>query len=110
MLPHEYFQHFALFAVSIRLFLNESISPSDLKKGKVYLDSFCKKFGDFYGEQYMGINIHSLLHLSSTVEEMGPLWAYSCFSFEGFNGGKCVAVIIDEMLYISKLVNTIEKD
>lgn len=34
----------------------------------------------------MGINIHSLLHLSSTVEEMGPLWAYSCFSFESFNG------------------------
>ncbi len=31
----------------------------------------------------MGINVHSLLHLSSTVKELGP---YSCFSFEGFNG------------------------
>lgn len=86
MLPLEYFQHFALFAITVRLFVSESISPSELKRGQLYLGLFCKKFGDLYSEQYMGINIHSLLHLSSCVEELGPLWVYSCFSFEGFNG------------------------
>ena len=86
VLPLEYFHHFALFAIAVRLFASESISPSELTKGTLYLDLFCKKFGEYYSEQYIGINLHSLLHLSSTVEELGPLWAYSCFAFEGFNG------------------------
>ena len=86
VLPLEYFHHFALFAIAVRLFASESISPSELTKGTLYLDFFCKKFGEYYSEQYIGINLHSLLHLSSTVEELGPLWAYSCFAFEGFNG------------------------
>ena len=34
----------------------------------------------------MTMNVHTLLHIASTVEELGPLWAYSCFSFEGING------------------------
>ena len=34
----------------------------------------------------MSANIHLLLHLPDTVKELGPLWAYSCFHFEGLNG------------------------
>ncbi len=86
VLPLDYFQHFSLLVVTLRMFLSENITASDLKEGKVCLDLFCRKFGSLYGEQHMGINVHSLLHLTSTVEELGPLWAYSCFSFEGVNG------------------------
>ena len=86
VLPVDYFQHFSLLVVALRMFLSESITASDLKESKVYLDPFCRKFGPLYGEQHMGIDIHSLLHLASTAEELGPLWAYSCFSFEGVNG------------------------
>ena len=34
----------------------------------------------------MSGNIHLLLHLPDTVKELGPLWVYSCFHFEGLNG------------------------
>ena len=34
----------------------------------------------------MLINVHLLLHLPDTVRELGPLWVYSCFHFEGQNG------------------------
>ena len=34
----------------------------------------------------MSANIHLLLHLPDTVKELGPLWVYSCFHFEGLNG------------------------
>ena len=27
-----------------------------------------------------------MLHLRSTVKQLGPLWVYSCFSFESLNG------------------------
>ena len=39
-----------------------------------------------YGEKYMTINIHYLLNLSSDVQNLGPLWAHSCFLFENLNG------------------------
>ena len=39
-----------------------------------------------YGDRYMTCNVHQLLHLPEMVHQMGPLWAYSCFSFENANG------------------------
>ena len=32
------------------------------------------------------MNVHSLLHLADTVEELGPLYVYSLFHFEDKNG------------------------
>lgn len=34
----------------------------------------------------MSANIHLLLHLTNNVCQLGPLWVYSCFYFEGKNG------------------------
>lgn len=34
----------------------------------------------------MTMNIHSLLHIVDCVRNFGPLWCYSMFSFEAYNG------------------------
>ena len=34
----------------------------------------------------MTLNVHGLLHLPEVVENLGPLWAHSCFPFENANG------------------------
>ena len=34
----------------------------------------------------MTANIHLLVHLPDCVKQLGPLWVYSCFQFEGQNG------------------------
>ena len=39
-----------------------------------------------YGERYMTINVHCLLHLPQMVKKLGPLWALSCFPFESASG------------------------
>lgn len=39
-----------------------------------------------YSEKCLTLNAHSLLHLPQVVKELGPLWSYSCFAFEGANG------------------------
>ena len=31
------------------------------------------------------MNAHLLSHIAECVQKWGPLWAYSCFSFEGMN-------------------------
>ena len=40
----------------------------------------------FYGLQALRIGVHQLLHLVWLVRGFGPLWAWSGFSFESFNG------------------------
>lgn len=37
-------------------------------------------------ERYMTLNVHQLLHLPEVVNNLGPLWAHSCFPFESANG------------------------
>ncbi len=37
------------------------------------------------GEKNCTMNIHMLCHLTECVKDWGPLWAYSCFTFESAN-------------------------
>lgn len=70
------------------------------------------------GPQFMTYNVHQLLHLRACVEDLGPLWSYSCFFFfEDLNGDfrdlfhgtqnndgqVCVIIII--IVYISVDIN-----
>ena len=34
----------------------------------------------------MTFNLHQLLYLTCSVEDLGPLWSHSCFFFEDLNG------------------------
>lgn len=34
----------------------------------------------------MTTSVHGLLHLPTTVRNLGPLWSHSCFPFEAANG------------------------
>ena len=86
ILPLEYWDHFSLLSTSIYILLQSSISEEQLQYCQKNLNTFCGKFQALYGERYMSANIHLLLHLPDTVRELGPLWVYSCFHFEGLNG------------------------
>lgn len=50
------------------------------------LTYFVCLYETLYGERHMSANLHQLLHLPDVVQDLGPLWVYSCFSFEGMNG------------------------
>lgn len=47
---------------------------------------FVCMFSALYGEKHMSANLHQLLHLTDMVRGLGPLWVYSCFPLEDFNG------------------------
>ena len=40
----------------------------------------------FAGERFATMNVHLLSHITDCVRNWGPLWCYSCFSFESMNG------------------------
>ena len=49
ILPSEIYQHFALYVVSMRKLLTDSISNKDLIEAEKFLDLFCKKYSTIYG-------------------------------------------------------------
>jgi len=86
ILPPDYWNHYSLLVISIYYLLQQSISEQQLLCCEQMLKQFCSQFERFYGMRHMTANLHNLLHLTDCVRELGPLWAYSCFHFEGQNG------------------------
>ena len=79
------FLHFSLLVMAVRKRLSKFVSQSDLELAEKFLTLFCKNYQQLYGKQEMAINVHSLLHLPEAVRDLGPLWSYSCFFFEGLD-------------------------
>lgn len=78
--------HYSAFVEAIYLLISDSISMEDLEKSHKLLCFFVHMFESLYGERYYTLNLHSLLHLSDSVRDIGPLWSHSCFPFENANG------------------------
>ncbi|XP_042144330.1 uncharacterized protein LOC120848781 [Ixodes scapularis] len=85
VLPPQYFQHFALLAYGTYLLLKQQVSFTDICEARALLSKFVLQMERLYGIQHMSYNVHQLLHLSDAVIAWGPLWATSCFPFEGRN-------------------------
>ena len=80
------FQHYLLLVEAIFLLNLDSISNEQVLHCEELLIKYCCLFSTIYGDQHMSANLHQLLHLHDNVKQMGPLWIYSCFSFESMNG------------------------
>lgn len=86
LLPQKYLLHFRLLSSSIYTLLQPSISSNDLNETKEKLRNFVSCYEKHYGKIAMTMNVHSLLHLVDCVIHFGPLWCFSMFPFESYNG------------------------
>lgn len=82
----EHFAHFCLLARSIFILSKEGISVQELHTADTALLLFVENFKDLYGERYLTLNIHQLVHLADCVRYTGPLYVNNCFIFEDLNG------------------------
>ena len=86
LLPNKYFQHFLSLVDAVFLLFQDSISLDQLSKSASLLNHFCLRVESLSGRRYETFNVHCLLHLVSCDENLGPLWASSCFCYEDYNG------------------------
>ena len=86
LLPPDYIYHLSLLVSATHTLLGDAILASDIDKAHEMLSTFYSLFPLLYPCELCTINIHCLIHLSKMVKTWGPLWAYSCFSFESMNG------------------------
>ncbi|XP_066934755.1 uncharacterized protein [Clytia hemisphaerica] len=86
-LPEEYYDHYVLLVQAVAILLKEVISEKDLEESRYLLKKFCLQIERLYGgERYYTYNVHNLLHMTTAVENLGPLWCQSAFSYEDYNG------------------------
>ncbi|XP_062566251.1 uncharacterized protein LOC134228602 [Saccostrea cucullata] len=85
-LPDTYLELFACFVERTFLLLQEKITTYDLARARMLLEMFYKCMATLYGDAVCGLNVHNISHIVDCVDNWGPLWAYSCFAFESFNG------------------------
>ncbi len=50
------------------------------------LGMFISSVKNYYGEDSLVYNMHSLIHLSEDVKNLGPLDSFSAFKYENFRG------------------------
>lgn len=86
MLDTKYVKHFRILSSVIYALLKKNISFETVKRARLQLDEFANQFESLYGKSNVTLNIHLLRHISTAVENLGPLWSQSAFAFEALNG------------------------
>ena len=86
ILPDIYLTHYSLLVEGTNILLTEGITAADLTRAELLLRMFVKHANILYKDSIVGLNMHNLVHLPQCVKMLGPLWAWSCFVFESFNG------------------------
>ncbi|XP_050929971.1 uncharacterized protein LOC108886169 isoform X2 [Lates calcarifer] len=81
-----FLEHYFYLMFGIHILLQESISHHDLQLANEYLVYFVVNMKELYGEENVSFNCHQLIHLTESVQNWGPLWATSAFSFERNSG------------------------
>lgn len=86
ILPQKYHSHWALLIEGVSALLGSELTTGQINHAHDALVYFVEGVQSLYGEENMTFNVHSLLHLSQSVVNSGPIWAHSAFVFEDFNG------------------------
>ncbi|KAE8738233.1 hypothetical protein FOCC_FOCC016292 [Frankliniella occidentalis] len=84
-----YLNHHMLLVSAVFLLSQQSISPRQINQASLLLNKYVLEFEVLYDLRFMGINVHQLTHLSQCVDDLGPLWVYSCYFMEDLNGKIC---------------------
>lgn len=86
LIEKKYVHHFRTLSWSIYKLLESKITRNDLNLGEKNLHDFVCDYEKYYGKVNMTMNVHSLLHLVLCARNSGPLYCYSMFPFESYNG------------------------
>lgn len=78
--------HFMLLFVAYRLLMGDgkTVAEADVNQAEIYLQQFVRDFPQIYGGEYVGFNVHMLLHFPAYVRRFGPLSKFSCYQYENF--------------------------
>jgi hypothetical protein len=79
------YENFCKLCYYMRILNSDTLlTETDLSFVQKQLENFVENFGKIYGEEFLSINLHSLLHIIEDIRNFGNVNNYSCFPFESF--------------------------
>ena len=81
-LPEEYYKHFFLYVIFLRILTDENIDNSQIIYASKLINHFVHDFEGLYGEDNLTYNLHAHLHIPLQVWLFRPLNKLSCFPYE----------------------------
>lgn len=78
------FKHFMLLNYAIRLLISSESCHTYNNLAKDMLIRFVREYGSYYGEGYVGYNVHGLIHVADFVLIHGHLELFSAFKYENY--------------------------
>ena len=84
--PTPIYDNFMLLSVAMTILLSVTLVGDKADFAHTLLLAFVKHCSEVYGREYVGYNMHALVHLSAQTEKYGVLDNVSCFPFENFLG------------------------
>eukprot|EP00761_Pharyngomonas_kirbyi_P008896 gb/GECH01008908.1/.p1 GENE.gb/GECH01008908.1/~~gb/GECH01008908.1/.p1 ORF type:complete len:352 (+),score=15.19 gb/GECH01008908.1/:1-1056(+) len=86
VIPSVYFKHFKKMYDGIKYLSSNKIKRSELAGNHKQLVSCVVEHEELFGPENMNSKVHDLFHITKAVDMCGPLWTFSAFPFEHFNG------------------------
>lgn len=86
LLDNRFIKHFRLLSSAIYILSKKNVTFEDINQARMNLNEFADSFENLYDKSNVTMNLHLLRHLSSVVENLGPLWCHSAYAFEAKNG------------------------
>ncbi|XP_064474212.1 uncharacterized protein LOC135388539 isoform X2 [Ornithodoros turicata] len=86
LLPKKYLKNWKKLVMIMHKLLSFNVNLEELDSIQAEVLSFARRYQALYGTASMTYNMHLVTHLVLCVKNWGPLWAYSNFPFEHFNG------------------------
>ncbi|EFN77812.1 hypothetical protein EAI_00021, partial [Harpegnathos saltator] len=69
----QFYKHFLLLQGAIRVLVSNSPSKQLLNFAELALQKFVLRSSDLYGDNFLSYNVHSLLHMTNDVRQLGSL-------------------------------------
>lgn len=85
-LDSKYYNHFMKLVEATYLLLQEIITNNEVNRAEDIMNQFVYSVSKIYGNSSCSFNIHILCHAAECVRNWGPVWCYSTFQFEHYNG------------------------
>ena len=85
-MKEKYYEHFKQLVLAVHLAESRALLENDIKVVHNLCYRFLLKFPDLYGKRHNVQVVHSLIHLSGSIRDFGPVTSYTTFNFESLLG------------------------
>jgi hypothetical protein len=86
IMKKKYYEHFKKLVLAVHLAESRAVTEQDIEAVEKLCYAFLLQFPNLYGERHNVQVVHSVMHISESIRDFGPLTSYTTFNFESLLG------------------------